>query len=125
MKPELEKQLIEKYPSFFVDYHGNPLHTCMAWGCETGDGWYALIDEVCQKIQALPDLEPTFQFDQIKQKYGYLRIYFSGTEKYDEVWDILTEAEVKSGTICEYCGSTDNVTTQGGWIETLCDKCRK
>lgn len=124
MKPELEKQLMEKYPSFFVDMYGHPMLTCLAWGCETGDGWYNLIDEVCQKIKALPNLEPTFRFAQIKEKFGYLRINFSGTEKWDEIYDILNDAEIRSGKICEFCGSTENVTTKGGWIKTLCEGCR-
>lgn len=38
---------------------------------------------------------------------------------------IIEHAENKSYEVCEFCGSEENVTVEGGWIKTLCAGCRK
>lgn len=53
MNPELEKQLVEKYPTLFRSYNGDPKETCMAWGCEHDDGWYDLLSNLCEYITAV------------------------------------------------------------------------
>ena len=47
MREELEKKLVEDYPELFSDHGGDPMHTCMAWGCECGDGWEPVIRALC------------------------------------------------------------------------------
>lgn len=59
---------------------------------------------------------------QVKEKFGTLRFYLtSGT---DEMYDLIHEAEAKSATTCEDCG-TPGKRRGGGWILTLCDQCAK
>jgi hypothetical protein len=101
MKEELELELVKKYPEFFTDYKGNPMETCMAWGCEHSDGWFYLLSDLCHYIQCIlkhqfrvkvkegykgDDVDeydhitlpkPSFRFMQIKEKFGTLRIYHS------------------------------------------------
>ena len=50
VKEELQKQLFDKYPKIFGDHTGSPQETCMCWGLEVGDGWYDIIDVLCQAI---------------------------------------------------------------------------
>lgn len=50
MSPELEKQLFEKYPEIFADANKSPQESCMAFGLEVGDGWYNLIDILCEAL---------------------------------------------------------------------------
>lgn len=50
MTPELEQKLITKYPKIFVDCGKTPQESCMAWGLEVGDGWYNLIDVLCEAL---------------------------------------------------------------------------
>jgi hypothetical protein len=50
MSPELDKQLCDKYPKIFADRYKSPQETCMCWGLEVGDGWYDLIDVLCQAL---------------------------------------------------------------------------
>lgn len=50
MSPELEKQLFEKYPKIFADTNKSPKESCMAFGLEVGDGWYNLIDILCEAL---------------------------------------------------------------------------
>ena len=50
MKPELDKALCEKYPKIFVNRHADMSTTAMCWGLEVGDGWYNLIDTLCEAL---------------------------------------------------------------------------
>jgi hypothetical protein len=129
MKKELEKKLVEKYPKILTDYGGNPMETCMAWGIECDDGWYNLLDKCLGKIQHLCDLvsykgeEYQIVASQIKEKYGTLRFYYSGTSSDriadDIVDDIITEAENESARVCENTGADGTVCRRGSWYRTL------
>ena len=50
MSPELENKLYEKYPKIFADRNKSMQETCMCWGLEVGDGWYDLIDVLCEAL---------------------------------------------------------------------------
>lgn len=50
MSPELENKIYEKYPKMFADRNKSPQETCMCWGLEVGDGWYDLIDTLCEAL---------------------------------------------------------------------------
>jgi hypothetical protein len=123
MKKELEKQLQDKYPKIFVDLYGCPTKTCMSWGFEHSDGWYSLLDELCEKLQKLSDASGhQIVASQVKEKFGELHFYVNGATK--EQFDLIDEAESKSLKICEFCGSTKDVSqTKSGWITTICKEC--
>jgi hypothetical protein len=74
-----------------------------------------------EKLASLPEYFPV-KFDQVKEKYGGLRLYFSGGDKYVE--GLVSMAEAMSYKICEVCGNKGQ-PNEGGWITTLCDSCRK
>jgi len=121
MREELEKKLIDEFPTFFRDIYGDPMKTCMAWGCAHDDGWYNLLYETCKKVAAL-DKNKKFYFLQIKEKFGGLRLYCAGGNK--EIYKITNTAEEESYKICEHCGTKENVTVEGSWILALCKDCR-
>lgn len=50
MSPELDKQLCDKYPKIFVNRNKSLQESCMHWGLEVGDGWYDLIDVLCEAL---------------------------------------------------------------------------
>lgn len=62
------------------------------------------------------------EIDQIKEKFGYLRIYAHNLSNEDRIF--IQFAETISGKMCYECGSGDRVTTMcskgRGWIKTLC-----
>lgn len=61
-----------------------------------------------------------FQFMQIKEKFGGLRLYSSGYE--ENTKNALTKYEELSYYICGHCGrQATKVST--GWIYPFCDKC--
>jgi len=47
---ELEQKLFAKYPKIFRDANKSPQESCMAFGLEVGDGWYDLIDVLCEAL---------------------------------------------------------------------------
>lgn len=140
MNDNLENQLYEKYPQFFTNKNKSIMQSCMAWGCECGDGWYEILASLCwmirqhednkiwrkkyleendpEKLQQEPEYLPV-KFDQIKEKYGTLRIYFSGGDEYVE--GLVSMAEAISGKTCEICGNKGQ-PNKSGWITTLCDE---
>jgi NADH pyrophosphatase NudC (nudix superfamily) len=61
------------------------------------------------------------KFDQVKEKFGGLRIYHSGGDDYID--GLIGMAESFSYKICEICGERGQ-PNKGGWISTLCDECR-
>ena len=125
MKPELQKQLVEKYPKIFQMVGSTPQESCMAWGLACGDGWYWLIDQLCKELQHDTDNndKPQVVASQVKEKFGGLRFYVdSATE---EQFAAIHLAESMSYTICEICGTTKGVGQTEGWINSLCQKCAK
>jgi len=82
---EKEIAIFEKYPKLFRRAYLDMTQTCMCWGAEVPDGWLAKIETLCEQINAIsPD---SIEFEQIKVKWGELRIYFdfvNETSKEDE-----------------------------------------
>lgn len=119
MNKENELKLVNKYPNLYQEYYLSERESCMGRGFEVADGWFNLIDELSAKIV---EVDPHAVALQVKEKFGLLRIYITGNEA---AWNLVHEYENKSSTICEECGTTENVSTEGrGWIVTLCKKCR-
>jgi len=115
MRDELEKELQIKYP--FMAIGKEPVF------CQCGDGWYSVIDNLCKKItetlsiQELTDL----RIDQVKEKYGTLRFYYSGVD-YNKIEHFTIEAEEESARVCEECGKQGKTREDNAYIQTLCDK---
>jgi hypothetical protein len=112
MKTELQEKLFSKYPKIFGDRTKPMTETCMCWGLEVGDGWYDLIDILCESLTYTyttsievdeedgkrlgikpykSEVGNSYYFTieppqviatQVKEKYGTLRFYYR--EEYDE-----------------------------------------
>lgn len=143
MDQELQNKLFEKYPRLFENRTKSAKESCMAWGCEIGNGWYELLSSLCHRItnheeniefrikarnkNGMENDEADLcyvpvTFDQVKEKFGGLRIYFSGGDDY--VRGMVSMSESFSYKICEVCGERGK-PNKSGWIHTLCDKCRE
>jgi len=151
MKAELQKKLFDKYPKIFVQKDLPMIQTCMCWGIDCGDGWYWLIDNLCDAIQRHcdsrnkgvrirnkvrtkgeeeylkgtdPEEEWQVEATQVKEKFGGLRFYINSGD--DEIYGMISFAEHLSYKICEYCGTTKNVKVRSdGWVRTLCNECEE
>lgn len=95
----------------------------VAFGFLCGAGWYPLIFEMLDEIQAVIDKEGISDFEvlEIKEKYGGLRVYV--THFIDEVADIIDAYEKKSLHVCELCGMKGRARWIKGWLTTVCDAC--
>jgi hypothetical protein len=126
MSPELDKQLVEKYPMIFVNRHADMKTTAMCWGFDHNDGWYWIIDNLCSCIQGYIDNNSHLNITQVvatqvKEKYGSLRFYYDGGD--EKIDGMVWLAEHQSWNTCENCGSTKNIIHTEGWIQTLCKSC--
>jgi hypothetical protein len=68
----------------------------------------------------LTETVPQVTLDQVKEKFGTLRFYYSGGDDY--ISGLVSMAESMSGVICESCGNTGE-RKGGGWIKTICEPC--
>jgi hypothetical protein len=69
---------------------------------------------------AIPEPIPQVTLDQVKEKFGTLRFYYSGGDDY--ISGMVTMAESMSGVICEDCGNPGE-RKGGGWVRTICEPC--
>jgi len=91
----------------------------------TEEGWLSLILELDEKLSTI---DPNYAIVQIKEKFGGLRYYFDCSENTSEadmeaMHELETKYEKLSYKVCEFCGSTKNVITNGRWLKTYCPKC--
>ena len=103
----------EKYPDLILDENDNQF---ISFGC--GMGWGDIIDTMLKRLQP-----HGVKIIQLKEKFGYLRVYLNKDNK--ETDEIVRIAELDSSKTCEYCGSTEGVSTEGSWLKTLCRHCRQ
>lgn len=123
MKEELEIKLFENYPKIFKQKDLPSHKTAMCFGLDCDDGWYMLIDKLCECIQFHVDKNghPQVEAVQVKEKFGGLRFYTNNADEY--LTGYIDFAESMSMNICEVCGSTKGVGQTVGWIKTICTKC--
>jgi ribosomal protein S27E len=60
--------------------------------------------------------------EQVKEKFGTLRFYYTGGDEY--ISGQVAFAETMSGVTCEECGAP-GVTGGKGWVSTLCETHRE
>jgi len=145
MKQELDTLLCERYPKMMVNRDKPMTETCMCWGFSCGDGWFDILDQLMGNIQhhidwkekqrnwaitfnstaspedmrPVPDAIPQVTLDQVKEKFGTLRFYYTGGDDY--ISGMVTMAESMSGVTCETCGKHGK-RVGGGWVTTLCEE---
>ena len=150
MKKELELELYNIDPIFFEEAIAcekgelNEMTSCMAFGCECGDGWYEPLKNLAYKTKLLNDIAKNYNFkficEQLKEKWGECTIYY-GTKSIDNTKDIIKNdilnkifrdvidaCRNECWNICEICGDKqnfrgDNIITTSGYISRICKKC--
>lgn len=75
-------------------------------------------DEIMEQELRLTPYVHHVTADQVKEKFGGLRFYYSGGD--DEVSGMVRMAESWAAVTCEECGAPGSIR-HGGWIRTLCD----
>ena len=77
-----------------------------------------LSEVIAGDFRPVPESIPQVTLDQIKEKFGTLRFYYTGGD--DIIDGMVRMAESMSAVTCETCGNPGQ-QRGGGWIRTLCD----
>jgi hypothetical protein len=77
---------------------------------------------VAGDFRQVPDSIPQVTLDQVKEKFGTLRFYYSGGDDY--ISGMVSFAESLTAVICESCGNPGE-RRGGGWVHTYCDPCEE
>lgn len=101
------KELAGAYPTALANV------VCSA---QCGPGWMSLVIPVLDACE-----RNGVAIEQIKQKFGGLRVYTSEVNaEADAAIDVAAAASFKT---CEECGEPGARRVDHGWITTLCDRC--
>ena len=102
-------ELVARYPHLF---NCTSTGETYAPGCPTvGDGWRDLVETASRRISDVSAAAPeaSVTIEQIKEKFGCLRFYWSGRDLSEAVKHAIKEtvalAVARSGCTCEVCGA--------------------
>lgn len=84
------------------------------------DGWYNLVDVLCERLQAWSDLNgaPQVVVTEVKEKWGELSFNAKGGSREQDGMIIM--AEEMSARICELCGNAGKLLVAGETYLTRC-----
>lgn len=125
------KRLVKKYGNWIrvrwwnrhkmrYDFADNYLNEYDAFGGGWGMLWRMLIADLNPLIHKY-NLQDTFQFEEIKEKYGEIRVYHNCCIQ--EISDLIDSYAAISSNVCQWCGRPDSAVSKGGWVECQCKQC--
>ena len=95
-----------------------------SFAVSTNPGWYPLVEKLLLDIRALPKDDGIVRINQIKEKFGGLRVYaeVSGSGDFKErVRGMIEQAEKEAYHTCEFC-SNPGVLRSAEWMRVTCEK---
>jgi hypothetical protein len=81
-----------------------------------------LAEIIAGDFREVPESIPQVTLDQVKEKFGTLRFYYSGGDDYID--GMVSLAESLTGVTCESCGNVGE-RRGGGWVHTYCTPCEE
>jgi len=81
-----------------------------------------LAEIVAGDFRSVPESIAQVTLDQVKEKFGTLRFYYSGGDDY--ISGLVSMAESMTGVTCEECGNPGE-SRGGGWIHVYCEPCEE
>ena len=115
MKASGEDYLLDEYSILFRNSCSNI--TC-------GDGWFDVVYYALEEIAQLSGMlfNPIVKVVQIKEDSGKLIIKLDKSS--DDLDEVLRKAENSAKLVCEWCGSTEDISlTRGSFTLNLCPIC--
>jgi hypothetical protein len=132
--------LVEEFPQCFDKHFERD---------RCGDGWYGIVRDFVRHLAShntnirnqskreweenLSSLEKAgipatpwqdigwIQISCIKEKFGTLRIYLENADEFANGLSIMAESH--SNSVCEECGSNQNLVSCRPWVRNLCEPC--
>lgn len=123
LRNSFEDRLIGFYPALFP-VRGLPNVDAQRTRILCGDGWFPLIEMLCDEVQELIDSRglPQVTIIGFSEKFGGMRVSYQGDS--EPVRKLVEAAERASFGFCEVCGIAGTTQrTAHGWIKTLCVGC--
>ena len=79
---EYGEKFMSRFPILFQNRKKSMQETCMCWGIECPIGWYNILEQLCTYLefhnqQFSKEYGIAVVADQVKEKFGTLRFYFS------------------------------------------------
>ncbi len=104
-------QLRHRYPAIFAN---------LRWGFMCHDGWFDLIDALCEQLQFATDHNdaPQVVAAQVKEKFGTLSFYTQSANKAQR--GMIAVAAAMSARLCEKCGQPGRTLVAGAFWQTRC-----
>ena len=121
------KKLIARYPWIRpVDWHWRSINGYdFTMYDAVPDGWKRAFGKIMledyREVLIKNNFLHKFQWLQVKEKYGTLRLYSNAAP--EEVLELESKYDYISGYICISCGRLNAPMLVGGWVEPLCEKC--
>ena len=130
MRETLTKALYSSCPIIYRnrDAADTENRTQMVWGFQCGSGWFELLLNLSQAIEAIAEGRkqqgiPEHELplvNQVKEKFGELRVYMkiSGPG----ITELINEAQLDSTEICDCCGKPGEPVSVYGYVLTRCQQ---
>ena len=133
MNAENSRKLEKAFPNIYPPIDPlSPADCEWSFQFDIGDGWFEILWELSEKLEAeivrlIKEGRPSEDLpsvQQVKEKYGELCFYASGTDK---MQSDITIAQEKSLTICELCGKPgkpnwNDDEEMPGWMMVRCEE---
>ena len=106
-------EIIKEYEYMFDHYFKKeiPFYP-IKFGFECNNGWFGIIEKLISDINKI-DIDNKIIVEQIKEKFGGLRFYYTFNGDSDiskKIYDLVTIAESVSYKTCENCGCQEDIT---------------
>lgn len=124
MHQNLEDFIYMKYPFLFTKKERveGKMYYPISIGIECNDGWFHIINNLCNSIYLYCELykKPFPDVVQIKEKFGTLRFYINKGD--DAIHQLISFAESMTETTCEICGNLGKLNLINRYVQILCEK---
>ena len=121
------KKLVKRYPWIaLADWNGNMVNDySYTMYDDVPIGWKQAFGKIMleeyREVLIRNHYLKEYQWVQVKEKYGTLRLYSNGAP--EKVLMLESKYDYISGFFCISCGRMNSPLLTGGWVEPLCEDC--
>lgn len=108
----------------YIDNNYKVIDQTIEWNRKVNDTSYEWpYDHIHRSEREIPAKVAQVVANQVKEKFGGLRFYYSGGDNY--IRGLVDMAESISYRTCEVCGALGETVSLGGWYSTRCEAHQK